>query len=392
MDSSRQLTRKEFDEVIRRAAEIAASEPEGSDSSLTEKELFRIAGEVGLDERHVQKALVQVRTSPPTGRGPVAALYGPSYVTVSRVVPGIKVQLARVIDEFLVAGRLLQTVRSGPSVLQYRPAVDWASQIARAASSTSRKHYVASAKRVEVHLEQVDEDHTLVEFEVEPGTRDDYVVGGIMGGLAGGGGVGVGIGFAVAAAGPAALAVAAGVLAGGAFLSGLCWTTGYYHKKRLLEVRAELEGVLDRLEAGESLEPPPVLAPVGATALPRCGKRTPWRRRPTFRLTSPICHGEKDPRTCSNDCRTSIGPGLEGCRQASGPSRRGCVLLSKRGTASAPLGVSSPPGIRSRERAVVRGGKSDKGSRIAPPHPEFTRFIFSPGCRGTGWLGGETHR
>ena len=243
--------------MIRRAAEIAASEPEGSDSSLTEKELFRIARDVGLDERHVRKALVQVRTSPPTGRGPVSALYGPSFVVVSRVVPGTRGHLAGVIDEFMVAGRLLQTVRKGSSVLQYRPAVDWASQIARAASSTSRKYYVASAKRVEVRLERVDDDHTLVELEVEPGTRDDYAAGGIMGGLAGGTAGGVGLGLAIAAAGPAALGVAAGILAGGAFFGGLCWVTGYYHKRRLLEVRSEAEGILDRLEAGESLEPPP---------------------------------------------------------------------------------------------------------------------------------------
>ena len=55
MESGRSLTRREFDEIIRRAAEIAASEPEGSDGGLTEEDLFRIAGEVGLDERHVRK-------------------------------------------------------------------------------------------------------------------------------------------------------------------------------------------------------------------------------------------------------------------------------------------------------------------------------------------------
>jgi hypothetical protein len=135
--------------------------------------------------------------------------------------------------------------------------VDWASQIARAASSTSKKYYVASAKRVEVRLEEVDEGHTLVEIEVDPGTRDDYAIGGIMGGLAGGGALGAGVGLAIAAAGPAALGVALGVLVGSGFLGGLCRVTGYYHKRRLLEVRAEAEGILDRLEAGETLEPPP---------------------------------------------------------------------------------------------------------------------------------------
>jgi len=256
-EPGRSLTRKEFDEVIRQAAEIAASEPEGGDSSLTEVDLFRIAGEVVLDERHVRKALVQVRMSPPTGRGPVAALYGPTFVVASRIVPGTREELGKKIDEFMVAGQLLQNVRKSASTLLYRPAVDWASQIARAASSTSRKYYVASSKRVEVRLEQVDEGRVFVEIEVEPGTRDEHLIGGVVGGLAGGTGIGVGVAFAVATAAPVALGVAAGVAVGSAFFGGIGWVTGYYHKRRLLEVRAEIEGILDRLETGETLEPPP---------------------------------------------------------------------------------------------------------------------------------------
>lgn len=256
-DPSRSLTRKEFDEVIRRAAEIAASEPESGDSGLTEMDLLRIAGEVGLEERHVRKALLQVRSSPLTSRNPVGTLYGPTFVVASRVVPGVREDLIVKIDEFMVAGQLLQALRKGSSVLLYRPAVDWASQIARAASSTSRKYYVASAKRVEVRFESVEAGRTWVEIEVEPGTRENYLAGGILGGLGGGAGAGVGVGLALAAAGPAALGVAAGIAAGSAVFGGICWVTGSYHKRRLLEVRAEVEGILDRLEAEESLEPPP---------------------------------------------------------------------------------------------------------------------------------------
>lgn len=257
MDPGRSLTRKEFDEVIRRAAEIAASEPEAGESALTEAELFRIAREVGLDERHVRNALGQVRSSPPTDRGTLSALYGPPFIVASRVVPGTKDALMETLDEFMVAGRLLQNVRKGEGLLQYRPAVDWASQVARAASSTSRKYYVASAKRVEVRLEAVDDIRTMVQIEVEPGTRDDYVVGGIIGGLSGGIGTGVGVGWALAAIAPAALGVAAGIALGSVILGGIAWGTGVRHKKRLLEVRSELEGILDRLERGDGLEPPP---------------------------------------------------------------------------------------------------------------------------------------
>lgn len=258
MDQSKSLTRREFDDVIRRAAELAASEPEGGDAGLTERDLFRIAAEVGLDERFVRKALADVRGSPAPATTPLSRLYGPLALTAYRVVPGTAEKLAGVIDEFMVAGQLLQSVRQSPSMLQYRPAVDWASQIARAASSTSRKYYVASAKRVEVRLQAVDELRTMVELEVEPGTRDDYLAGGIIGGLSGGAVLGAGLAMAiVATGGAAALGVAVGVASGSATLGGIVWATGHRHRRRLLEVRAEMEGILDRLEAGESLEPPP---------------------------------------------------------------------------------------------------------------------------------------
>jgi hypothetical protein len=65
------------------------------------------------------------------------------------------------------------------------------------------------------------------------------------------------VGLAIAAAGPAVLGVAVGIAVGSAVLGGICWITGFYHKRRLSEARAEVEGILDRLEVGESLEPPP---------------------------------------------------------------------------------------------------------------------------------------
>jgi len=93
---------------------------------------------------------------------------------------------------------------------------------------------------------------------VEPGTRDDYLAGGIIGGAAGGVGVGVGIAMAVGlTGGAAALGVALGIVAGTGVFGGISWASGSYHKRRLFQVRAEMEGILDRLEAGESLEPPP---------------------------------------------------------------------------------------------------------------------------------------
>jgi hypothetical protein len=149
-------------------------------------------------------------------------------------------------------------VRRGERDLQYQPAVDWVSQIARAASSTSRRYYVASAKSVDVRLDDAEpEGHTLVEIEVDPGTRGDSVVGAVMGGIFGGGGGGFLAGMAVSVVAPMAVAVVAGAAVAGGATAGLTWAVGRSHRKKLAEVRAEVEGILDRLETGESLEPPP---------------------------------------------------------------------------------------------------------------------------------------
>lgn len=256
-EKGRSLTRHEFDAVIRRAAELASSDSEPGEGGLTEAELFRIAREVGLGERHVRMALSEVRSGQTAG-GALDRVFGPSFLHAARVVPGTPKELAAKLDDFFVGTQLLQPVRRGPQVLQYRPALDWASQIARAASLTSRKYYVASAKSVEVHLDDAEPDGTLVELIVEPGTRNDSVAGAAVGGGAAGIGAGIGIGFAVVATGGVlAIAVPLGVAVTGAVTGGITYLVGASHKKKLLEVQAEVEGILDRLELGESLEPPP---------------------------------------------------------------------------------------------------------------------------------------
>jgi len=252
----RSLTRQEFDAVIRRAAELAGSDPEGSETSLTEVELFRIAGDVGLPEAHVRRALAEVRSGA-VGGGALDRFFGPSTVHASRVVPGSPESISSTVDDFLVASQLLQRVRRGTAVLQYRPALDWASQLARAASFSSRKYYIASAKSVEVRLDRVDEERTLVEFLVDPGTRGDNVAGAVLGGGAAGSAVGTVGGMVLATTAPLALAITAGVVAGLGVWSGIAYAVGHSHKRKVDEVRTEIESVLDALEAGMSLEPPP---------------------------------------------------------------------------------------------------------------------------------------
>lgn len=250
------LSRREFDAVIRRAAELAAADPDVSDGSLTEEDLFRIAGEVGLGEPHVRQALAEVRSGI-EGGGVLDRIFGPIHVSVSRVVPGSSDAVSASIDEFLVASQLLQPVHRSAGKLQYRPAVDWASQLARAASFGSSRYYVASARSVEVDVEPMGQGGSRVGLLVDPGTRGEKVAEAIVGGGLVGAVVGAGLAWAVASVAPLLLGVVIGGTAAAGVWSGVVFAVGASHRRKVDEVRAELEGVLGALEAGDRLEPPP---------------------------------------------------------------------------------------------------------------------------------------
>ncbi|MEQ9568757.1 MAG: hypothetical protein RLN75_01095 [Longimicrobiales bacterium] len=252
----RQLSRRQFDEVMRRASELAAREAELGEGDLPEIEVYRIAREVGLGERYVRRALDEVNSEVRSG-SLADRIVGPRAVRATRVVDGTPEDLARRIDEFMVAGRLLQRVRRSPTFLQYRPSVDWISQLARAASGTSRKYFIASARSVEIRLESVEEGRTLIEFEVDPGVRGDYIGGLAAGGGGGGVAAGTGIGIWTASAIPEVAAVALGAATAVAVFAGAAKIARQTYRRKFADVRAEVEGVLDRLELGETLEPPP---------------------------------------------------------------------------------------------------------------------------------------
>jgi len=254
--TERNLTRREFDAVIRRAAELSSSDPASDEASLSESDLIRIAGEVGLEASHVRRALAELRAED-GGSGLVQRFFGPGVVSASRVVPEPPDAIHRKLDDFLVASQLLQPVRRSPKLLQYRPSLDWASQLARAASLHSRKYFIASARSVEAKLEPVEGGRTFVEITVEPGTRGDAVAGATVGGGFAGGTAGVAAGVGLATVAPLGIAIGVGVAVAGGFFGAIAYATGRSHKRKVMDVQSEIEGVLDALESGLSLEPPP---------------------------------------------------------------------------------------------------------------------------------------
>ena len=268
MSSRGRLARRDFDKVMRRAAELAAEDSGGTEDALSDAEVVRIGREVGLPERHVRRALEEHRVRGGGGGGEGAAgrwggglrvLLLRDEVTASRTIERPRAAIRRELDEFMVGGQLLQRVRRKDDLLQYRPAVDWVSRVARAASFRSGQHYVASSRLVEVRLERRGAGSTLVGIRVDPGIAANYRNWWVLAGCVAGPMAGVAAGVSVAT--PSLLAVGAVLLAGGAafvlasLMVALLAVPGF--RRRLADVQSEVEGVLDGLERENGLEPPP---------------------------------------------------------------------------------------------------------------------------------------
>ena len=257
-EKSRSLTRTEFEAVMKRASELAISDPYDGQDTLDEAEVFRIASEVGLPHKHVRRALAEMRShEDPTGI--IDRWFGAAQVRGSRVVLASQEDLQHTLDEFLVAGNLLEAIRQGTDRLLYRPAVDWISNFARAGASLSRRAHWAAAKEIEIHLEEVDAGSTLIEIRVDPDIRGSYTAGAGFAGLL----LGCGTAFGVAAlaggvlAFPLVAALSLGGVSAAVVVTATARITGRYSRRAREEVQQELEGVLDRLERGEDLAPPP---------------------------------------------------------------------------------------------------------------------------------------
>jgi hypothetical protein len=107
--ASGKLTRREVEEVLRRAAELESGRlhrggaddddlDEGSGTQLPEPEVFRLGQEAGLSEDALREALGALRTGELQRAGEGES---PNEIVVSRTVPGEPAPVARAVERFL---------------------------------------------------------------------------------------------------------------------------------------------------------------------------------------------------------------------------------------------------------------------------------------------------
>lgn len=263
-EPERGITRPDLELVIRRAAELYTREAD-ADEFLSEAEVLRIAEELGLPQRYVRQALYELPAREPGGIG-LGTWYGPTLVQETRVVPGAPPPVLDRLEEYLVTREFLQLLRRQGYRAAFVPADDTISTLARAVRRPQRHWQIARSQRVLVEVRPMPEGASHVRVELDLARqRLRAVRTSIIGGLAIGvpvaavAGLPVGALMLDLAGGPAAAAAAVvtGATAlGGSIAAGMAIGRARF-RSRIDRARWEMAALLDRLEGGSTLDPPP---------------------------------------------------------------------------------------------------------------------------------------
>ncbi len=250
------VTRAQLERVIRRASDLQFRDSSDTSSALDAAEVVRIGGEVGLDSRYVQQALAEVQAEAlvpamPADRALAQRLFGSGLVRASRVVPGDRPEVEEKLEEHLSERELMNQVRSRSGLSLWEPAGGLISSMRRAMDVAGHGYELAKARNLQVAIEQLERAWSLVTLTADLRNLRNQVAGGFYGAFMSSS---IGISVAIlATAGIALLPIIGAVAVGAAGFGGATWATGAIVRRRHARMELKLQGLLDRLELGESL-------------------------------------------------------------------------------------------------------------------------------------------
>lgn len=255
------LTRRGIETVIGRAVELSLQERD-ADDQISEEELVRIAEELGLAPRHVRQALYEQPVEEPEGF--LDRHFGRANITVTRSVPVDPSTAHRRLEEYLVTREYLQLRRRQGANAYFEPADDAISSIARTFSRSSSRYQLARAQKAYLTVRSLEPgwSHVRLELSFPEKRRNDVTMATalvvILGGMGAtiAGAVGVGLGSLAGEAGMVIGGIAGGTVGfGGAVTAVFTGFRASFQRWRG-RAREEADALLDRLEQGETLQPP----------------------------------------------------------------------------------------------------------------------------------------
>ena len=252
----RGVDRKELDRIIRRAAELQFHASDGPGEVLSEAEVVRIGEDVGLDTRHVRRALEEVRADAlapdlPRDSSPLQRVIGPGRIQLRRVIPGEPGKVEADLASHLRDRESLHPVRSRAGVSIWEPAEGFLPQLQRGLKWKGHRYDLAQAKQIEVAVLALEDGFSLVTLTLDLRNLRAEHGGGYLAMLpALGGAGGLALGLTALSLPPVGVVAAAALgMAGGA--AGGVPAGRRAFRNQVERVRLASEGLLDRLEKGE---------------------------------------------------------------------------------------------------------------------------------------------
>ena len=250
------VSHAQLEKIIRRASDLQFRDSSETESALDGAEVVRIGGEVGLEPRYVQQALAEVQAEAlvpamPADSGLAQRLFGDCLVRASRVVPGDQSEVEGKLEEHLREKELLKRVRSRAGLSLWEPAGGVVSQMRRAMDVAGHGYELAKARNIQVAIEQLEQGWSLATLTADLRNTRNQAAGGLYTAVLGSS---IGMSIAILATGGIALLPIIGAVAvGAAGFGGATWATGAAVRKRVARMELALQGLLDRLELGETL-------------------------------------------------------------------------------------------------------------------------------------------
>jgi hypothetical protein len=253
---ARRLSTEQVEAVVRRAVELQTHDADAaSDPGVSDEELIRIGGELGIGPAHMRRALAEVASD--TEPEPHGGILGAARTSASRAVPGNADQVRQHIEKYLLDSQYLAVLRRLSDRTIYEKSSGFQIEMARVMDATrvvisgskprriGAGFDVRSVRAVEVSVTQLEDGFSWVTLTLDLGNqRTGYWAG--MSAAGGAGALVAGVAAAAVLAPPAAI-VALPIMAASA------WGTRALYGSVVKRGRLHLEALLDHLERGESL-------------------------------------------------------------------------------------------------------------------------------------------
>ena len=254
------MKRTDLPAVVKRAAELAARDAD-LEEEISEEEVIRIAAELGLPARHVKAALFEgVRDEgEPTF---LDRQFGDRRILASRAVPLDVDRARRMLEDYFTGTEYMSVVRRQTGSFTLQPSGDPVSAVARAFKRGARNN-LAAAEMLEVNVRELEPGTSYVNLRaVFKDERKGHFAGAVIGGTLLGAAIGMGAGIAIVVmTQQPILALTAGSIAGvgsgGGMFAGIFSSMRKNYREWRERTIMQTEGVLDRLEKGQDMKPPP---------------------------------------------------------------------------------------------------------------------------------------